>query len=178
MERNLSYEFLQDEKNEFSKIADVSQRLLEHCSYSRRTHVFLSHKHDESPLLIKQIRGFFASLNADLYIDWQDKDMPKVTNMDTARKLKEKIKTTDKFVILATPKSIESIWIPWEIGLADQIKGYENIAILPIVHDNEAWVGREYYRLYSKIQNVKGKWLVLAPDYDFFGVELVEWLQK
>ena len=178
MKRNLSYEFLRDEKNEFSRKADVSQQLLEHCSFSRRTHIFLSHKHDESPLLIKQIRGFFASLNADLYIDWLDKDMPKVTNMDTAIKLKEKIKTTEKFVVLATPKSIESIWIPWEIGLADQIKGYGNIAILPIVHNDEEWVGREYYRLYSKIQNVKGKWLVLAPDCEFVGVELVQWLKQ
>lgn len=178
MKRNLSYEFLQDERNQFSQLADLAQRILEHSSFSKKTHIFLSHKHDESPVLIKQIRGFFASLNADLYIDWLDKNMPKITNMDTAINLKEKIRTTDKFVILATPKSIESIWIPWEIGLADQIKGYDNIAILPIVHNDDEWVGREYYSLYSKIQKVEGKWLVLAPGYQYVGVDLVKWLQQ
>ena len=115
----------------------------------QRVTVFLSHKHDESEELIEQVKGFFAGLGAKTYIDWQDKDMPQVTNSETAEKLKRRIRDSNKFVILATPQSINSNWIPWEIGLADQMKGLSNIAILPIVNDANTWDRREYYRLYS-----------------------------
>ena len=91
-------------------------------------------------------------LKAQIYIDWLDKDMPKVTSSETAEKLKIKIEKSSKFVILAIPESIESIWMPWEIGLADQMKGLSNIAILPIIHENTTWDKREYYQLYNRIE--------------------------
>jgi hypothetical protein len=56
--------------------------------------------------------------------------MPTVTDAETAKNLKTKITVSNKFVVLATLESINSIWIPWEIGLADQIKGLNNIALL------------------------------------------------
>lgn len=144
----------------------------------QRITVFLSHKHDEPEELIKQVKGFFAGLGAKTYIDWQDKDMPQITNSETAKKLKKRIRDSNKFVILATPQSINSIWIPWEIGLADQMKGLSNIAILPVVNDASTWDSREYYRLYSRIENVNGEWTVLQPECNYYGTSLKEWLQR
>lgn len=147
-------------------------------SYAKKITVFLSHRHSENANLIKQVRGFFATMGADVYIDWLDKDMPEVTSAETAEKLKAKIRTANKFVILATPQSIESIWMPWEIGLADQIKGLRNIAILPVIHEDGSWTNREYYQLYSKIEKVGDKWLVLEPGFQFYGTQLKDWLQR
>lgn len=104
--------------------------------------------------------------------------MPLVTSAETAEKLKNEIKNSNKFIILATPKSIESIWIPWEIGLADQLKGLNNIAILPIIHKDEKWEKREYYQLYNRIEQISGKWLVLKPEHSYLGEDLIQWLKK
>ena len=143
-----------------------------------KVQVFLSHRHTEPALLIEEVRGFFSTNGADLYLDWLDKGMPQVTNAETARRLKEKITVSSKFVILATPESIESIWVPWEIGLADQIKGLGCIAILPIVQDENKWDQREYYKLYKKIICVDSTWLVAEPDNDSAGIALSTWLQR
>lgn len=140
--------------------------------------VFLSHKHDEPISLINQVRGFFLSLNAELYIDWLDKDMPNVVGPVTANHLKNTINAMSKFIVLATPKSIESIWIPWELGLADQAKGLDHIAILPILHSGDDWRQREYYRIYSEIRNENGKWLVMPQGDTGTSTELLNWLQR
>lgn len=140
--------------------------------------VFLSHRHSEDQSLIKKVKGFFAEQGATVYIDWLDKDMPEVTGAETAEKLKTKIKQCKKFVILATPESIKSIWIPWEIGLADQIKGFANMAILPIVDDENTWDQREYYRLYSRITEIEQGWCVVKPENKFTGDKLTDWLRS
>lgn len=139
--------------------------------------VFLSHRHTEDKSLIEKVKGFFAEQGASVYIDWLDNDMPKVTSAETAEKLKKKITQCKKFVILATPESIESIWIPWEIGLADQIKKFPNIAILPIVNDETNWDQREYYRLYSYIMEIGQVWCVVRPENMYTGDRLINWLR-
>lgn len=142
-----------------------------------RITVFLSHRHTEDQSLIKEVKGFFAEQGASVYIDWLDKDMPKVTNGETAEKLKTKISQCKKFIILATPESIESIWIPWEIGLADRTKGLPNIAILPIVNDENNWDRREYYLLYNRIMEIDGVWRVVKPENHYTGATLSAWLR-
>jgi hypothetical protein len=143
-----------------------------------KVQVFLSHRHTEPAQLIEKVRGFFSTYGADLYLDWLDKGMPQVTNAETARRLKDKITDSSKFVILATPESIESIWIPWEIGLADRIKGLDCIAILPIVQDENQWDQREYYKLYKKIVCINSTWQVAEPDNNVTGITLSTWLRS
>lgn len=177
MGKYLTFEHLSKSENGY----ELRHRINEtnsYVSYERKVMVFLSHRHSESEQLIKQVRGFFASMGAAVYIDWLDTDMPAVTSAETAEKLKKRIAASQKFVVLATPQSIESIWIPWEIGLADQIKGLDNIAILPIIHENTTWEKREYYQLYSRIEQIDGVWTVLKPNYNFIGTDLKKWLQS
>ena len=176
MSRFLTYEQLRRPENLYEHRYD-SQQIFKH-NYSESITVFLSHRHTENTELLNQVRGFFASLGAKLYIDWMDKDMPPVTSGETALKLKYRIKSSKKFIVLATPESIYSIWIPWEIGLADQIKGLDNVAILPIVHDDGLWKNREYYQLYNRIENLNGTWSVIKPGVVFTGTALDEWLRK
>ena len=175
MNRYLTFEQLESKYNNYEQRAIFNESV----NYSRNDTItiFLSHRHSEDIRLINQVRGFFVSQGANLYIDWLDKDMPRVTSSETAEKLKIKIKKSSKFVILATPKSIESIWMPWEIGLADQMKGISNIAILPIVHENKTWDKREYYQLYNRIENIDNRWLVLNPKYSY-AEELERWLKR
>lgn len=176
MNRILTFEHLSSMNNNYEQRAILGE--MNNYNRINSINVFLSHRHNENTRLINQVRGFFLSQGANLYIDWLDKNMPKVTSSETAEKLKSKIKSSQKFVILATPKSIESIWMPWEIGLADQIKGLNNIAILPIINEGQTWEKREYYQLYSRIEKVENEWLVLKPENSFVGEELGKWLRQ
>lgn len=158
---------------------ELNARRSNYYTAEARTSVFLSHKHDEDPDLIENVKALFLKLGAGLYIDWQDETMPQVTNAQTAQRLKDAISGLRKFVMLATPASINSIWIPWEIGLADQLKGLANMAMLPILNSNETWKKREYCLLYDRIVEVDGTWCIMEPGYEYTPkMTLLDWLKR
>ncbi len=131
--------------------------------------VFLSHSHDDADLA----RGFkneMASYGIDVYIDWEDSTLPKTPNKETAERIKEKIKQLDVFILLATENALDSKWCPWELGVADSLKGPDDILILPIVkyYDDE-FKGNEYLQLYNRvIQRGNGELCVMKPTQRTF----------
>ncbi|MCZ8145309.1 toll/interleukin-1 receptor domain-containing protein [Flavobacterium sp.] len=113
--------------------------------------IFLSHKHSDKELVYKFIK-FLESLNLKIYIDWLDDEMPLITDHVTALKLKDKIKNSKKFVLLATDEAINSKWCNWELGFGDAHKYFESIAILPVTDsDDGKWTGNEYLKIYPAI---------------------------
>lgn len=122
---------------------------------SSKPMVFLSHKHDESSILQNTI-AFLKHEGVDVYVDWMDEDMPAYTNALTAIRLKEKIKSADKFILVATPNAINSKWCNWELGLGDAAKYIDNIALLPINKDYETFKGAEYLKIYPRIEYQDG----------------------
>ena len=124
-----------------------------HASRSAKTTeitVFLSHKHSDK-ILVKGAVALFASLGVETYVDWLDSSMPPVTNTTTANKLKQKIRSCNKFVLLASNEAIDSKWCNWELGLGDAAKYFKNIAILPAAGRGREWKGNEYLGIYSVI---------------------------
>lgn len=122
--------------------------------------VFLSHKHDEL-VILQDVIAFLNSEGVDIYVDWMDEEMPAYTNANTALRLKEKIKTANKFVLVATPNAINSKWCNWELGLGDAAKYIENIALFPINRTYQSFSGAEYLKIYPYIEyeNGDGKYL-------------------
>lgn len=122
--------------------------------------VFLSHKHDEL-VILQDVIAFLNSEGVDIYVDWMDEEMPAYTNVNTALRLKEKIKTANKFVLVATPNAINSKWCNWELGLGDAAKYIENIALFPINRTYQSFSGAEYLKIYPYIEyeNGDGKYL-------------------
>lgn len=113
--------------------------------------VFLSHKHDEKDLLL-QIKTLFETLGMNVYVDWMDQSMQHPTNAQTAKDLRTKIKSQNKFVLIATDAAVRAPWCNWELGIADAIKdGADNIAIIPIADSNGCWKNNEYLQVYPKI---------------------------
>ena len=86
-----------------------------------KTKIFLSHKHDEREFLEGAI-SLLKSYGVDIYVDWLDEGMPKTTSGQTAVRIKQKIKSNDKFILLATEEAIDSKWCNWELGLGDAAK--------------------------------------------------------
>src|SRR5690606_30550399 len=151
-----------------------------------KTKIFLSHKHDE----LEQLEGaisFLKKNSVDVYVDWLDDGMPKITSGITASRIKEKIKENDKFILLATENAINSRWCNWELGLGDAAKYINNIAILPIKKDYSDFTGNEYLQIYPYIANLDVNGYIrnsykLAGTYIVFPdgkiVELKEWLRS
>lgn len=146
--------------------------------------VFLSHS-SKDKYELPSVINFLTEYGVNVYIDKSDKELPKKTSPETGEILKNRISESKKFIILVSPNSKESKWIPWELGLADVKKKIENIALLPIVqtHSNSNWAEQEYLGLYPRIvfEKFKGEqnpvWMVLNHHLNS-GIELGKWLKK
>lgn len=138
----------------FSKIA----------SYEKRTTVFLSHSHHDRELA-KGFIGVLASQGVTVYVDWNDSSMPRITNGDTARKIKQRIEQMSIFAVLYTRRAMESRWVPWEIGIADQKKGEKQVMIVPVADASGRYVGNEYMQLYRHFEvDSAGRGRIVKPD--------------
>jgi len=124
-------------------------------SLSSRNTVFLSHSHEDADLILAAM-NFLLTIGVDVYVDWLDDSMPAVTSGETATKIKAKIAECERFVVLLSEKSVESKWVPWELGYADGVKDINRIAIMPIRRSEytsgSKFDGMEYISLYPVIK--------------------------
>ncbi|MDB4223670.1 toll/interleukin-1 receptor domain-containing protein [Granulosicoccus sp.] len=119
---------------------------------SKTQTAFLCHSHKDKELA-KGLQVILKEQGWDLYIDWQDNEMPATPNRETAKRIKDKIEITDWFLFLATVNSTSSRWCPWEIGFADAKKSYEKIVMIPTEDANGNWHGNEYLQLYKNLSD-------------------------
>lgn len=134
------------QKSKYARINIATERV------SAQKTIFLSHSHKDKTLVLGLI-NYLATLGISIYVDWNDTEMPRITNRTTANKIKEKIRENSFFLILATENSMISRWVPWEIGVADQMKIAERIAIVPVVRNgDQEFKGNEYLALYRCIK--------------------------
>lgn len=128
---------------------------------------FLCHSHKDE-ILAKGLQQILREDGWDVYIDWQDNELPESPDRVTAKKIQEKIKASDWFLFLATQNSRSSRWCPWEIGYADSIKGYDGIMIIPTEGD-DGWGGNEYLQLYKRIDHAHDRFAPSKEGYAVFG---------
>jgi len=88
-----------------------------------------------------------------VYTDDGDARLPTIPSNTTAAILKDTIQKLPRFVLYVTTSSKDSKWIPWELGLADAYKMYQNVALLPAAQSeyNQTWAEQEYLGLYMRI---------------------------
>lgn len=127
-----------------------------HLRDENKPMIFLSHKHDELDIL-HDVIAFLKDEGVDVYVDWMDSEMPAYTNAETAVKLKEKIKASNKFILVATTDAVNSKWCNWELGLGDAEKYIKDIALLPIDRTYESYKGAEYLKIYPYIEYENGQ---------------------
>ncbi|MFG0262506.1 MAG: toll/interleukin-1 receptor domain-containing protein [Novipirellula sp. JB048] len=144
---------------------------------SRHRTVFLSHSHDDRAI-VEPVRILLAAQGVDLYVDWKDPAMPAITSPETARLIKSRIRSADKFVMLASNTSLRSRWVPWELGLGDITKGLPNVVIFPVTPDYGQWEGSEYIGIYSRIEQANQGELAVFEPGKTTGVTLDVWLER
>ncbi len=133
--------------------------------------VFLSHSHKDKELA-EGFQNALASCGIKVYVDWQDSTLPQTPSRETAEKIKGKIYELDLFILLATNNSLSSRWCPWEIGIADSVKAYENILIVPVIEDSGEFKGSEYLQLYKRVEvDMLDNLWVIEPEFNDFGTK-------
>ena len=143
--------------------------------YRQVVKVFLSHRQSEDYSVMESVKGFFYEQGA-VYIDWRDSNMLDSMSFEGGKKFTKLIKDSQKFIVVATPDSLKSVSISWETGIADSAKGYQNITLLPIVHQYGTWDKRDYYNFYSRIEYLDNQWQVIQAD-NKSAVPVKDWIR-
>lgn len=145
-------------KSVANELLNESRSFSERARYVTKPTVFLSHKHyDEEDEEYKDLRGVIKLLQdhgAEVYIDSMDKKIPNLTSGETAIRIKDVIKKSNKFIFFGTDKAIESFWCNWELGIGDTHKYIDHIAILPMKDfgaPDKSYKGNEYLQIYPQI---------------------------
>ena len=139
-------QLLEDQTMNFSE----RRQFLKEAAAQARLTIFLSHSHKDRPY-VKGLISRFAALEISIYVDWNDSTMPRVTSKLTASQIKRRMNQCHLFVVLATKNAIESKWVPWETGAADQMKGEERVLVVPVADPSGRFQGAEYLGLYRTI---------------------------
>jgi hypothetical protein len=184
MEKLISKEYLNEfyytkDTRYFSNSVNESKQARLRDSYSFEVTVFLSHKHDETDVL-ERVIVLLRKLGVNVYVDWLDGGMPKNTNGYTAKRIKEKITSSRKFIFLATEGAINSKWCNWELGYGDAKKYSSHIAVLPVTDKRDnSWSGSEYLQIYPIITTdfnyQEGNYYV---EFEGRKVNLIDWLKN
>lgn len=133
----------------------VEGNLEKSASLTKNT-IFLSFSHQDIDIATG-FRNYLAKLGFKLYIDIFDGNLGSKTDRATALRIKEKIKSSAFFFLLATNNSVSSRWIPWELGIADGYKDYDNIFIVPVENSSGDFKGNEYIKIYKRIELADNK---------------------
>ncbi len=135
--------------------------------------VFLSHSHKDKEL----VEGFIELLAEQgiyVYVDWNDSSMPRITNGETARRIKERIRELQLFFFLATENALNSKWCPWELGVADSLKSWEDILIIPVADPSGQFKGNEYLQVYKHLELVWNKEAyIVTPNFPRVGQKII-----
>lgn len=130
-----------------------NHRLLKAAAESKiGKNVFLAHSSLDEELLPVVI-SILEKEGGRVYIDKTDESLPVKTNQETADTLRKRIRELRRFVVFVTTNSRLSRWIPWELGLADGLKGEFPVALFPALQDPlvHHWPRQEYFGLYQHI---------------------------
>ena len=111
---------------------------------------FLSHSHKDRDLALG-LQAMLLEAGWRVYLDWQDEKMPDQPNEETAARIVEKINENRWFLMLATPASLKSLWCPWEVGIAHNVKDHDTMYIVMTRDVDGRLHGTEFYHLYRRI---------------------------
>jgi len=150
------------------------------ASAQAKVTIFLSHSHHDRNLVRGLIR-YLEQLGISIYVDWNDSSMSTVTNRATAAKLKQRIRHCSRFMVLATRNALNSKWVPWEVGIADQMKGENAVSVIGVIDPSGKFPGAEYLQLYQLVAfpDIDGRPArIYAAETYAEGPSLVDYLQR
>ncbi|MFI8662073.1 TIR domain-containing protein [Rhodococcus qingshengii] len=123
---------------------------------SGRYDIFLSHSVRDA-VAIAGLRNLLLNQGLSVYVDWIDDpqlDREQVS-ATTAGQLRQRMQNSNALVYATSRASVQSRWMPWELGYFDGFKGADQVSICPIESsDQSVFDGQEYLGLYKVIEKV------------------------
>lgn len=116
--------------------------------------IFLSHSYKDANMILN-IKRIIKDMGFSVYVDWIDDPQLErtIVTSDTADLIRNRIDSSTCLIYVTSEKSIDSKWMPLELGYADGAK--EGLAaVLPVSESlvsTEIYNGREYLGLYYYI---------------------------
>ncbi|TFB13573.1 TIR domain-containing protein [Filobacillus milosensis] len=135
--------------------------------------VFLSHSYSDAEVILG-LCYFIESLGYTVYLDWkEDPQMNRgqVTKL-TANTLRKRMGQSASLLFATSEHSTESVWMPWELGYFDALKG--KVAILPLtIRSNsiDEYKGQEYLGLYEYAVRTGTSIFIHSDEKNFVGFE-------
>ena len=143
-----------------------------------KTTLFLAHSHKDQDIA-EEAKLLLGAQGVQLWIDSQEAGFSLPTSPTTANKLKAKIRELGKLVLLATANALQSLWVPWELGLADGVTGASNVLIWPIAESEDGrWPGNEYVGIYRRLEEADDGTPGVFPPGQSHGISLAQWLRE
>jgi TIR domain len=172
-----------DQMKSFVPERQQRQRLLKTAASKQHKNTFLSHSSKDNGLVPAAIL-ILENHGGRVYVDIGDERLPRIPSVQTAQILRNTLRELRRFVLLVSPNSKGSTWVPWELGLADGQKGVPAVALFPVVESTSEskWTEYEYLGLYSRIVwghlvgHEKPLWMVYN-HHENSAVTLYQWLQ-
>lgn len=171
----------------FDELRNIGEKvdrraILKKAAEIQGKNTFLSHSSDDHDLVPGAIR-ILENHGARVYVDERDPELPQNNFTATADRLRTAIQSCGKFVLFVTPRTKDSSWIPWELGLGDGVNSMSSVALFPSAEQlyEQTWSEQEYLGLYQRIiwGNFKGQekneWIVLNHLKNT-GIRLDEWI--
>jgi hypothetical protein len=146
--------------------------VLENNKANKKYDIFLSHAYKDKAHIQRMV-DFLEMFDLSVYVDWlcsPELDRSKVTK-DTAATIRRSMESCSAMLFATSDTAVKSIWMPWELGLFDGVKG--RVAIIPITPAkvyNNTYAGQEYLGLYpfvTRQNSSKGTdtlWVHTASD--------------
>ena len=158
-----------DLKNKKYRKIYESYSYLTASPYTAKVTVFLSHSHKDKEL-VEGLIQIFSEQGVKIYVDWNDSSMPRITSGETAKKIKDRISEMNLFFFLATKNGLNSKWCPWELGVADSLKDWEKIGIIPVADETGRFEGNEYLQIYQHLELTENKLpFIVRPSFSKSG---------
>jgi hypothetical protein len=160
-----------------------ASRLIKEASSELGKTVFLSHSSADDEMLAGAIR-VLENHGGRVYVDKKDSELEQMDIFEIAERLRSAVRICKRFVLLITPRSKDSKWISWELGLGDGRNNESNVALFPSAEKTyeQTWSEQEYLGLYQRIiwgdftGEDKNQWIVLNHRKNT-GTRLSEWLR-
>jgi len=131
----------------------VRDELKKLAATSGQFDIFLSQRQLDAEI-VKVLYDDITSMGYRVYVDWisdQGLDRSRV-NSETAEHLRKRLKEAKCLLYVATSGSVDSKWMPWELGFKD---GHSSkVAVLPIAASDvtsDSYRGQEYLGLYPYV---------------------------
>jgi hypothetical protein len=136
-----------------SKAGTILESAASQFTETKTYDIFLSHSYSDDKLVLG-IKRAMEELGYSIYIDWiNDQQMSRnQVSKETANTLRKRMRQCKSLLYAVSDNSLNSKWMPWELGYFDGIKN--KVAILPItesVQATDSYQGQEYLGLYSYI---------------------------